>query len=188
MCSTGTKDDLIFPFNDSLVKIDGSPSRGLSSYGYDLSLGNKFLVARDDKDSRGSAMDFVLDPRRYNPKAFVEYTVDDGDAFAINPGDFVLAYVREHINMPRHASGLCIGKSTWARCGILALTTPIEAGWAGYVTIELVNHNKRPVLLRPGDGIVQLQFVISNDPCAVSYADRNGKYQNQPPEPVIPRG
>jgi len=195
-CRTRSFVDLIYPFKSTLIKKNNRPSSGLSSYGYDLSVGNVFLVAkRKSFFNRLTAELFpslnrliykniIIDPANIDPDIFTKVEADE---ILIPPRGFILAYAVEHISMPRNVSGMCIGKSTWARCATHALTTPIEAGWSGYVTIELTNFTDYPVRVCKGDGIAQLQFVISDDPCEVSYADRNGKYNEQPAMPVLPR-
>ena len=113
--------------------------------------------------------------------------VVDTDWLVIPPRGFVLGVSLERIKVPRNISVVCMGKSTLARSGLIVIVTPLEAGWEGYVTLEILNVLDLPVRIHAGMGVTQLQFFQGNEDCDVSYADRNGKYNNQPPEAIPPR-
>jgi dCTP deaminase len=165
-------DKMIEPFVDHLVR-DGV-SYGLSSYGYDIRLGNEFKMFRG-----------ILDPKKklqYN-----SYTVKEGETFHVPPNDMVLAVSKEHFRIPNDVIGICLGKSTYARCGLLVNVTPLEPEWEGYLTLELSNTTSLPMIIYPGEGIAQILFVKGIEPCSVSYKDRAGKYHNQDNEPVVPK-
>lgn len=129
--------------------------------------------------------DAVIDPTELDPTLFQE--IKDAEWLLMPPMSFVLGHSEEYIEMPKNVTGICLGKSTWARCGMHPLTTPLEAGWKGYVTFEFVNLTGLPVRLRAGAGVVQTLFIEGDEECETSYQDRNGKYQNQPREAVTPR-
>ena len=151
-------------------------SYGLSSYGYDLRCGNKFKIFTNVNST-------VINPKNFDNKSFVDY---EGDVCIIPPNSFVLAASMERIVMPRDVTGVVLGKSTYARCGIDCLATPLEAGWEGHVTLEFANTTPLPAMLYAGEGCCQVLF-LQGDRCITSYADRNGKYQNQEEGPVTPR-
>lgn len=151
-------------------------SFGLSSYGYDFRLGNKFKIFTNVNNS-------IVDPKNFDTSAFVDF---EGDVCIIPPNSFVLASTLEKVNMPRNVTGVVLGKSTYARCGISCLATPLEAGWSGHVTLEFANTTPLPAKLYAGEGCCQVVFYAGEAPL-VSYADRGGKYMNQAAEPVAPR-
>lgn len=157
---------MIRPFQSTLIT--SGTSYGRSSFGYDLRLGTVFGTYR-----AGSA---PLDP-----KAVTSDDLDwtEADTFLLPPMGYCLAHSVETLRLPRHVTGTVHDKSSLARCGVQAMNTVLEAGWEGQVTLELTNHINRPVLLRAGEGIVQVLFHLGNAPCGVSYADRRGKYQHQ---------
>ena len=159
-------------------------SFGLSSYGYDLALGNKFKVLRKTSNSTGARF---IDPNNFDPYLFVDQEVQDGDVFVLPPGSFALGVTRERMIMPDDIMGVCMQKSTIARSALEVTVTPIEAGWEGWLTLELHNKTDLPIHLRPGMGIVQLMFFQGIEPCSVPYHARNGKYNNQEQAPVAPR-
>lgn len=180
---------------------DGTPvtSYGLSSFGYDIRLGNTFRLF-DVKQRRTelsqtiydvihSQADIanVIDPVNFKPEITTAITIRDYESLLIPPNGFVLGVSRERIKLTRDFTAVCMEKSTLARCGLCVTVTPLEAGWEGYVTLEISNKTQLPIKLTPGMGICQVLFFRGNDSCAVSYGDRNGKYQGQPPEPVLPR-
>lgn len=178
---------LITPFVDHLVSVEQHETMlltefkkvltwGLSSFGYDLRLGNKFKIFTNVSSS-------IIDPKAFNEDVFIEH---EGDTCIIPPNSFILAHSLEKLTMPRNITGLVIGKSTFARVGVNCLATPLEAGWSGYVTLEFSNTTPLPVKMYAGEGCCQVLFMKGND-CLTSYADRNGKYQNQPAEPVLPK-
>lgn len=165
----------------SMVTIPTNPrkivSYGLSSYGYDLRIGNKFKIFTNINST-------VIDPKAFDEKNFVEF---EGDVCIIPPNSFVLAYSLEYLRMPRDVTGIVLGKSTYARCGIDCLATPLEAGWEGHVTLEFANTTPLPAKLYAGEGGCQVNFFRGSRPCLVSYADRAGKYMHQGALPVSPK-
>lgn len=219
----GLQDDevpMIEPFYENLRKeADGRalPSFGLSSYGYDVRLGNSFTFAPRSVDLKGSsfgppsisykkhdgtshvhalpiAVDgaFIdldgnsIDPQKMTPERYI--TIDDVEYIDLPPMVFVLGVTTELIALPRDVTVVCMGKSTVARAGVIVTVTPLEAGWEGYVTLEITNTNSVPVRLYSGMGITQLQFYHhSDEQCEVSYADRKGKYMGQENRPVVAR-
>lgn len=173
---------MISPFTGRQVKeIDGKRaiSWGLSSYGYDLRCGLKFKIFSNINST-------CVDPKNFDPRAFVDVEVSNvGDCVIIPPNSFVLAHSLEHIAMPRNVTAVVLGKSTYARVGVSCLATPLEAGWAGFVTLEFANTTPLPVKLYAGEGCCQVLFFEGRQ-CKVSYADRAGKYMNQGAEVVLP--
>lgn len=175
---------LIEPFSDRLVNANEKGEKiisyGLSSFGYDLRCGYKFKIFTNVNSS-------VADPKELAERTFVDVEVEkDGDFIIIPPNSFCLTYALEKINMPRDLIGVVLGKSTYARVGINCLATPAEAGWSGHLTLEFANTTPLPVKLYAGEGCCQVLFLKGKD-CLTSYLDRNGKYQNQPAEVVLPR-
>lgn len=182
---------IIYPYVDNSQSdltyrgIDGKvPSYGVSSYGYDISLGNKFRVA-DDRRIPGKTN--VLDFFTYeaSPDQSHMFREFEGDAIDLLPGQFMLGHSREWVRMPRDVMAVCMQKSTLARKGCIAYVTPIEPGWRGYITLEIFNATPFVMRLYAGMGIMQLLFAQGEEPPRVSYADRSGKYQSQPAEPVM---
>jgi dCTP deaminase len=165
----------------ALIPIPGTHKKvvsyGLSSYGYDLRIGNKFKIFTNINST-------VIDPKNFDERNFVEF---EGDVCIIPPNSFVLAYSLEKIRMPRNVTGNVLGKSTYARCGISCLATPLEAGWEGHVTLEFANTTPLPAKLYAFEGAAQIEFFEGSDACEVSYADRKGKYMDQEAAPVAPR-
>jgi dCTP deaminase len=143
-------------------------SYGLSSYGYDIRLANDFKRLAD----RGG----VLDPKDLGEGSFVSVKAE---TFDLPPQTFVLGRTVEYLIIPTNVLTLCTGKSSYARCGVLVNVTPFEPGWEGYATLCIANVGPRPVRLHAGEGIAQVLFFESDDPCDVTYADRRGKYQAQ---------
>ncbi|KAF3883708.1 MULTISPECIES: dCTP deaminase [Nostocales] len=170
---------MIVPFEKSLIRqLENRKviSFGLSSYGYDLSLSElDFRVFRHIPGT-------IVDPKRFNPKnletAVLQEDEDGSKYFVIPANAYGLGVSREKVSMPKNVTAICVGKSTLARCGIIANITPIEAGWEGYITLEFSNASSADCRIYANEGVVQLLF-FEGDPCATSYADRNGKYQNQ---------
>lgn len=171
---------LIFPFFDKQVRALATGEKiisyGLSSYGYDLSLGTKFKIFTNVNSG-------MIDPKNFSEASFVDF---EGEVCIIPPNSFVLAVSAERICMPNDVVGVVLGKSTYARCGISCLATPLEPGWEGYVTLEFANTTPLPAMLYAGEGSCQVLF-YRGEPCLVPYSTRNGKYQNQPKEPTNPR-
>jgi dCTP deaminase len=158
---------LIEPFEPELVR---GPviSYGLSSYGYDIRLADEFKVP-------------VNDPGMLDPKALDAGTFSDlhADRFDLEPQTFVLGRSVEYFRIPHNVLTLCVGKSSYARCGVLVNVTPFEPGWEGYATLCIANIGARTVRLYAGEGIAQVLFLESDQACEVTYADRKGKYQAQ---------
>jgi dCTP deaminase len=118
----------------------------------------------------------VVDPKNFNPKSFVDYK---GDICVIPPNSFVLAQTVEYFRIPRDVLTICLGKSTYARCGLIVNVTPFEPEWEGYVTLEISNTTPLPARIYANEGIAQVLFFQADEVCEVSYADRKGKYQKQ---------
>lgn len=159
---------MIEPFVDGQVR-DGVISYGLSSYGYDIRVTDEFKIFTNVHSA-------VVDPKDFNPKSFVDFR---GDICVIPPNSFVLAQTVEYFRIPRDVLTVCLGKSTYARCGLIVNVTPFEPEWEGYVTLEISNTTPLPARIYAGEGIAQVLFFQSDEICETSYADRKGKYQNQ---------
>jgi len=170
---------MIEPFIGKLVEEENGKkviSYGLSSYGYDLRIGNKFKIFTNINST-------VVNPKNFDKRSFVDF---EGDVCIIPPNSFVLAASLEYIRVPRNITGIVLGKSTYARAGIACIATPLEAGWEGHVTLEFANTTPLPVMLYANEGAAQVLF-FEGEECSVSYADRNGKYQYQEAIPVPPK-
>lgn len=169
------KEGMITPFVDHQVREkDGQKviSYGVCSYGYDMRLDNTFFVFTEPKTPR-----VRLDPKKFDPSVGYEVTVPN---FIVIPAHgVVLGKSVEYFTIPENVSALCLGKSTYARCGVHVLMTPLEASWTGNVVIEIANLTPIPVKVWCQEGISQVQFYEGDEKPLVSYADRNGKYQNQ---------
>lgn len=159
------EENMITPFRGSL-KEDGVISSGLSSYGYDATLGYTFYRYRDGVG--------IIDPKHVGAGYDLEVTDN-----IVAPHDFVLGHTVETFTIPEDVTSICLGKSTYARCGLIVNVTPLEAGWSGQVTLEFSNTTNRPILLYPGEGICQFLFIRGAEPCEVPYNARHGKYMNQ---------
>jgi len=159
---------MIDPFCDGLV-CEGKVSYGLSSYGYDIRIADEFKIFTNVYTA-------VVDPKNFDTKSFVDYK---GEFCIVPPNSFALARSVEYFKIPRNTLGLCIGKSTYARCGIVVNITPLEAGWEGHLTIEISNTTPLPAKVYSNEGIAQLLFFESDQQCETTYADRKGKYQSQ---------
>ena len=159
---------MIEPFEEGLVR-EGVISYGVSSYGYDMRVADEFKIFTNINST-------VVDPKNFDSKSFVEFR---GDVCIIPPNSFVLARSVEYFRIPRDVLVLCIGKSTYARCGIIVNVTPLEPSWEGFVTIEISNTTPLPAKIYVNEGIAQLIFLKAEEECEVSYADRKGKYQAQ---------
>ena len=161
---------MIEPFEPGQVR--GSViSYGLSSYGYDIRLADAFK-------SLGSraAGDVPLDPKSVKNDTFVDVRAK---TFVLEPGTFVLGRTEEYFRIPSDVLTICVGKSSYARCGVLVNVTPFEPGWEGYATLCIANAGSRPVLLHAGEGIAQILFFESDEQCDVTYRDKGGKYHTQ---------
>lgn len=151
-------------------KREGVISYGLTSYGYDLRVGRKFKIFTNVNGD-------IVDPKHLAATAFVDF---EGDLCVIPPNSFVLAEAVEVLNVPRSILVVCLGKSTYARCGIIINVTPAEPEWRGKLTLEISNTTPLPARIYANEGIAQLLFFLTSSDCQVSYADKKGKYQNQP--------
>jgi dCTP deaminase len=159
---------MIEPFVDSQQR-DGVVSYGLSSYGYDIRVGNEFKVFTNINTT-------VIDPKRFDPRSFVDVTAE---VCIVPPNSFALAHTVEYFRIPRDVLTICLGKSTYARCGIIVNVTPFEPEWEGTVTLEISNTTPLPAKIYANEGIAQVLFFQSDEPCEMSYKDKKGKYQAQ---------
>ena len=159
---------MIEPFEDRQVRI-GVVSYGLSSYGYDIRASSEFKIFTNINST-------IVDPKAFDPKSFVDFK---GDVCIIPPNSFALARTVEYFRIPRDVMVVCLGKSTYARCGIIVNVTPLEPGWEGHVTLEFSNTTPLPAKVYANEGACQFLFLQGNEPCEVSYADRAGKYMGQ---------
>ena len=144
-------------------------SYGTSSYGYDIRCAPEFKVFTNIHST-------VVDPKNFDEKSFVDF---HGDSCIIPPNSFALARTLEYFRIPRNVLTICLGKSTYARCGIIVNVTPFEPEWEGYVTLEFSNTTPLPAKIYANEGIAQVVFFEADEECEVSYADRKGKYQGQ---------
>jgi dCTP deaminase len=159
---------MIEPFEDRQVR-DGVISYGLSSYGYDIRVADEFKVFTNINST-------VVDPKRFDARSFVDIAAD---VCIIPPNSFALAKTIEYFRIPRDVLTVCVGKSTYARCGLIVNVTPFEPEWEGFVTLEISNTTPLPAKVYANEGIAQVLFFQSDETCEVSYADKNGKYQKQ---------
>ncbi len=166
---------MVEPFVETQVQ-KGVISYGLSSYGYDIRIANQFKIFTNINTC-------VVDPKAFDERSFVDY---EGDVCIIPPNSFALGRSLEYLRVPREVIVLCIGKSTYARCGIIVNVTPLEPEWEGFITIEISNTTPLPCRIYSNEGIAQLVFLESDTPCACSYKDKKGKYQRQT-DIVLPR-
>ena len=166
-----TKYKMIDPFVDHLVS-DGVISYGLSSYGYDMRIANEFKVFTGSYSKENA----IVDPKKFDKDLLQDYV---GDFVIIPPNSYVLGRSVEYFRMPRNVHGIVTGKSTYARSGIIVNITPLEAGWTGFLVIEISNATPLPVKVYANEGIAQVMFFEGDEPCEVSYEDRKGKYQEQ---------
>jgi len=159
---------MLDPFEECL-KREGVISYGLSSMGYDIRVTDEFKVFTNLKQA-------VVDPKEFDPNSFIDFK---GPVCTIPPNSFALARSVEYFRMPRSVLGICLGKSSYARCGIVVNITPLEPGWEGHLTIEISNTTPLPARIYSFEGIAQVLFFESGSLPEVSYADRKGKYQGQ---------
>ena len=159
---------MIEPFVESQVR-DGVISYGLSSYGYDVRVADEYKIFTNVYTA-------VVDPKQFDPRSFVEYK---GGGLVIPPNSFALARSVEYFRIPRNVLTICMGKSTYARCGIIVNVTPFEPEWEGFVTLEISNTSPLPARVYSGEGICQVIFLEADEVCEVSYKDKKGKYQAQ---------
>ncbi len=159
---------MIEPFADRQVR-EGVVSYGLSSYGYDIRVADEFKVFTNINST-------VVDPKNFDARSFVDMKTD---VCIIPPNSFALARTLEYFRIPRDVLTVCVGKSTYARCGLIVNVTPFEPEWEGFVTLEISNTTPLPARVYANEGIAQVLFFQSDEPCEVSYADKKGKYQKQ---------
>ena len=169
------EEGMITPFVDGQVR-EGVISYGLSSYGYDIRVTDEFKIFTNVHSA-------VVDPKNFNSDSFIDYK---GEICVIPPNSFVLAQTVEYFRIPRNVLTVCLGKSTYARCGLIVNVTPFEPEWEGYVTLEISNTTPLPARVYANEGIAQVLFFESDEVCETSYADRKGKYQKQQ-SIVLPR-
>jgi dCTP deaminase len=181
LCDTQIRELIsIKPFADA-KKRAGQISFGVSSYGYDICVGSKFKIFTPTPRTGGIT---VVDPKNFSPDLFVEVDCAgrgdaSGDFVIIPPNSFALCETVEWIEVPRDVLVICVGKSTYARCGLIVNVTPLEPEWRGKVTLEISNTTPLPAKVYANEGIAQLIFLKADRVCAVSYADKAGKYQDQ---------
>jgi dCTP deaminase len=159
---------MIEPFVDDQVR-NGVVSFGLSSYGYDIRVADEFKVFTNINST-------VIDPKSFDPRSFVDIKAD---VCIVPPNSFALARTVEYFRIPRDILTVCLGKSTYARCGIIVNVTPFEPEWEGYVTLEISNTTPLPAKIYSNEGIAQVLFLQSDEVCERSYADKKGKYLKQ---------
>ncbi|MGH2612702.1 MAG: dCTP deaminase [Rhabdochlamydiaceae bacterium] len=166
------KHAMIEPFVEGQVRYSEGKkviSYGLSSYGYDLRVANEFKVFTNINNS-------LVDPKNFTDNAFVHI---EGEYCIVPPNSFALARSIEYFRIPRDVLTICLGKSTYARCGIIVNVTPFEPEWEGYVTLEISNTTPLPAKVYANEGLAQVIFYQASEVCEISYADREGKYMNQ---------
>ena len=165
-----TEHRMIEPFTDGQVR-KGAISYGVSSYGYDMRVAPEFRIFTN-------VLSAVVDPKAFDDRSFVECA---GDVCIVPPNSFALARSVEYFRIPRNVLTICVGKSTYARCGIITNVTPFEPEWEGYVTLEISNTTPLPAKIYANEGICQVLFFEADDDdvCETSYADKKGKYQGQ---------
>jgi dCTP deaminase len=165
-----TQHRMIEPFEQSQVR-SGVISFGVSSYGYDMRVAREFRIFTNVHSP-------IVDPKKFDERSFVEF---EGDACIIPPNSFALARSVEYFRIPRNCLTICVGKSTYARCGIITNVTPFEPEWEGFVTLEISNTTPLPARIYANEGIAQVLFFEADpdDECQVSYKDKKGKYQAQ---------
>ncbi|AGF46647.1 dCTP deaminase [Candidatus Kinetoplastibacterium desouzaii TCC079E] len=169
---TVSKEGMIEPFEPYQVsQMAGRRivSYGTSSYGYDVRCAKEFKIFTNINHA-------IVDPHNFDERSFVDFY---GDVCIIPPNSFALARTVEYFRIPRNILTICLGKSTYARCGIIVNVTPLEPEWEGYVTLEFSNTTPLPAKIYAGEGCAQMIFLESAEICEVSYADRDGKYQRQ---------
>ncbi len=162
--------NMIEPFAEAQVRA-GVVSYGVSSYGYDMRVAAEFRIFTN-------ALSVIVDPKQFDPKSFVEF---EGDVCVVPPNSFALGRSVEYFRIPRNVLTLCVGKSTYARCGIITNVTPFEPEWEGFVTLEISNTTPLPAKIYANEGIAQVLFFTADegDETEVSYKDKKGKYQAQ---------
>lgn len=159
---------MITPFAEG-ERRQGVISYGVSSYGYDIRIADEFMIFTNVYSA-------TVDPKDFDTHSMVDYK---GDVCVIPPNSFVLARTVEYFKIPRGVLTICLGKSTYARCGIIVNVTPFEPEWEGFVTLEISNTTPLPAKIYANEGIAQVLFLEADDICEISYADKKGKYQSQ---------
>ena len=162
------KHGMITPFEDKQVR-EGVISYGLSSYGYDIRIADEFKIFTNVNST-------IVDPKRMDPASMVDFK---GPVAIVPPNSFALGRTVEYFRIPRNVLTVCLGKSSYARCGIITNVTPFEPEWEGFVTLEISNTTPLPARVYANEGIAQVLFFESDEPCEVSYKDKAGKYQKQ---------
>ena len=160
--------DMINPYTDEQIK-PGSISYGVSSYGYDIRVANEYKIFTNVNNS-------IIDPKNFDANSFVDFK---GDVCIVPPNSFALARSIEYFKIPRKVLTICVGKSTYARCGIIVNVTPFEPEWEGYVTLEISNTTPLPAKIYSNEGLCQVLFFESDEDCEISYKDKRGKYLKQ---------
>jgi dCTP deaminase len=159
---------MIEPFVEGQVR-NGVISYGVSSYGYDIRVADEFKIFTN-------VFSAIVDPKNFDTRSMVDFR---GEVCIIPPNSFVLAKTVEYFRIPRNVLTVCVGKSTYARCGLIVNVTPFEPEWEGFVTLEISNTTPLPAKVYANEGIAQVLFFEGDEPCAISYADKKGKYQKQ---------
>jgi dCTP deaminase len=159
---------MIEPFVETQVR-GSAISYGVSSYGYDIRVADEFKIFTNINNT-------LVDPKSFDPRSFVDY---QGPVCIVPPNSFALGRSVEYFRIPRNVLTICVGKSTYARCGIITNVTPFEPEWEGFVTLEISNTTPLPAKIYANEGIAQVLFFESDEACQTSYADRQGKYQGQ---------
>ena len=159
---------MIEPFVESQVR-EGAISYGVSSYGYDIRVADEFKIFTNVHSA-------IVDPKNFDPASMVDFR---GEVCIIPPNSFALARTIEYFRIPRTVLTVCLGKSTYARCGIIVNVTPFEPEWEGFVTLEISNTTPLPAKIYSNEGIAQVLFFEADEECRISYADKKGKYQAQ---------
>jgi len=160
---------MIEPFVDRQTRTNGVISFGLSSYGYDARVAPAFKIFTNVNNA-------IVDPKAFTETSFVDR---ETDVCVIPPNSFVLAHTVEYFRVPEDVLVICLGKSTYARCGLIVNVTPLEPGWEGHVTLEISNTTPLPARVYANEGIAQFLFLRGDSPCEVTYAARSGKYMHQ---------
>lgn len=160
---------MIEPFEEKQVR-KGQISYGVSSYGYDIRVGSEYKIFTNVNST-------IVDPKTFDNRNFVTINADH---CIIPPNSFALAATVEHFRIPRDVLAVCVGKSTYARCGLIVNVTPLEPEWEGILTLEISNTTQLPAKVYSNEGIAQLLFFQSDEQCETSYKDKSGKYMNQP--------
>jgi dCTP deaminase len=160
--------DMINPYNDRQMR-EGVISYGVSSYGYDLRVADEFKIFTNVNSA-------IVDPKNFDARSFIDVK---GASILVPPNSFALARSVEYFKIPRDVLTICVGKSTYARCGIIVNVTPFEPEWEGFVTLEISNTTPLPAKIYANEGLCQILFFQGDEPCETSYKDKSGKYQKQ---------